>query len=383
MDALDKLLAIPNSELARVLQLSLQGLRATLQAALQTFPEDAGTEICQELIQALDHQLTSPSAWESILEPAQSSPSLILAPLAERKLEALYETVQGNSELEPYLGKIHLQNTDDAALWNEIQRLLLRVPTAIAQHWQARIQHLTQSVGAINDVSSTQLKPLPWIATLAADVNSQGTAVVYPGLTGSVQATGLCLSKQATLDHQLNAEVLQEDLAILAKVVTICLKFVEQPDQTLHHALQTIDSFELKSLTSPQERRKYVNALLDRFKRVQIAEKSQDITEILLARLDLDEAIHSLVYFPPVDRDTSWWGKLQQSARRTLMTKARQHNIQVRALWGSYAEVRQWSKNDLEIDVGGIQGEVSACLRVYSKLNQEDLPGRVIFRSSR
>lgn len=90
------------------------------------------------------------------------------------------------------------------------------------------------------------------------------------------------------------------------------------------------------------------------------------------ARLDLDEAIYSLVYLPPADR-YSWWGKLQQEARRTLdqvVEKARHagYQVQIRSLWGTYADVYTWSKDDLRLDISGVRGEVSACLRVYGML---------------
>ena len=57
--------------------------------------------------------------------------------------------------------------------------------------------------------------------------------------------------------------------------------------------------------------------------------------------------------------------------------------MQFRPLWGPYADVRAFSKDDLELDNGGIQGEVLACLRVYAKINDEELKGRVLFRSLR
>ena len=47
------------------------------------------------------------------------------------------------------------------------------------------------------------------------------------------------------------------------------------------------------------------------------------------------------------------------------------------------ATVCAWTKDDLELDSGGIPGEVSACLRVYAKIDEEVFPGRVLFRSLR
>lgn len=128
-----------------------------------------------------------------------------------------------------------------------------------------------------------------------------------------------------------------------------------------------------------------MTALVDRFQRV-LTSTNGDPAIALRARLDLDEAIHSLVYLPPCDR-FSWWGKLQQEARRTLdgvVEKARDagYQIQIRPLWGTYADIYTWSKDDLQLEIGGIPGEVSACLRVYAKINDEVIPGRVLFRSS-
>jgi hypothetical protein len=41
------------------------------------------------------------------------------------------------------------------------------------------------------------------------------------------------------------------------------------------------------------------------------------------------------------------------------------------------------TKDDLQLDCGGTPGEVLTCIRVYARINQEELPGRVLFRSLR
>jgi hypothetical protein len=175
------------------------------------------------------------------------------------------------------------------------------------------------------------------------------------------------------------------EIDLLAGVVSICLKFIEL-DLSLHHALKSVDRFGVRSLNDEREKSKYITALIDRFRRVQTTADNVDPVVALRARLDLDEAIHSLVYLPCVDR-YSWWGKLQQEARRTLdqvveKTRDAGYHVQIRPLWGTYADVFNWSKDDLQIDIGGVRGEVSACLRVYAKINDEVLSGRVLFRSS-
>jgi hypothetical protein len=104
--------------------------------------------------------------------------------------------------------------------------------------------------------------------------------------------------------------------------------------------------------------------------------------------IDLDEAINSLVFIPPADR-FSWWGRLQHEVRRIQLKKVAQRagsegqNITIRQLSGPYADVSPLSKDNLPLSFGGNPGYVVACLRVYAKINEQEFPGRVLFRSSR
>lgn len=388
MQHLSKLLEIENSDLAWILRLSLHGLRASLQEALKKNTSDPGISACQELLQELNDflELTSSkeeqskktispskkdSNWDEVFEPVlQLDHSPVSSPESDLKLSSLREAFIADPELHSYLGQFQLKSTADEDLWNEIQRLLLRVPAPVASAWRQRARELAQEAGASEDRRS--LRALPF----------SRNQVIYPGLTKTVDAKGLCLLDKPRFDSRVMEETLESDLYFLAGVVSTYIKFIEL-DSSLHHALQSIDPFGVRSLESEQERSKYIAALIDCFQRAQAAEESSDPAIILRARFDLDEAIHSLVYNPPVDRDSSWWGKLQQEARHTLIAKARQYNVQIRQLWGPYADVRTWSKHDLELDTGGIRGEVSACLRVYAKINDTVFPGRVLFRSLR
>lgn len=400
MKKINKLLNIPNSQLANVLRLSLHGLRATLQEALNTTTaDDIGKDACRALLQDLDNLLQAnrdiPVDEPSDLANNYFESNVSQQPLAlvGQVLKTLNQALQQDSQLQPYLDPAPLHSADKAELWHEIQHLLLRIPANLAQDWQNQMQKELQKAGVrLNLHPPNGFDILPGISPLAGPSGNQtihqnqdALVIVYPGLVDDARAKGLCLSRQAHLDHRLSNESLQgSDLTTLAEVVTICLHFVDHPDRDLHHALQSIEPFGFKLLSnSPQDQRKYTSALIDRFQRAQAAEKTQDRAKILTARLDLDEAIHSLIYLPPVERDTSWWGKLQQTARRTLIDKSRQYDIKLRALWGTYADIQKWSKNDLEINAGGIQGEVSACLRVYANLDKDSLLGRVIFRSFR
>jgi hypothetical protein len=414
MQHFSKLLEIENSNLAWVLRLGLCGLRAQLQEALNTASNDLGSNACQELLKELDVLLESvstpqsvidksillvedSSSWEDVLEPVVSTSSSpqnsdpTPSPLTgvglkenpqltseshvtgELKLKGVAETLLCDRELLNYIGQYHFHSTNDADLWNEMQLLLLRVPEKVAHGWR---EHITQAVSHIGAVEDQVLHlSLPFIRNES----------VYPGLTGEVNATGLWLSDQVGFDSRLMVKMHGGELDVLAGVVSTCLKLIEI-DPCLHHALKSVDRFGVRSLNSESEKSKYITALLDRFQRVQASTDSDDPTVALRARLDLDEAIHSLVYLPCVDR-YSWWGKLQQEARRTLdsvveMARHDGYSVQIRPLWGTYADVFNWSKDDLQLDVGGVRGEVSACLRVYAKINDEVLPGRVLFRAS-
>lgn len=389
MEHLNKLLAIEDSRLAWVLWLGLHGLQIQLREALKTDSADSGNTTCQELLKELDLLLESKDAInqkeiinkDAINKDAIYSVSTLLSThedvfepvTGELKLKNIAYLFQTERELIQYLGKYEFYSTNDSDLWNEIQRLLLRIPEKLAQTWRDRTLQLCREFGAT--VDHRVYKQLPF----------SRSEIIYPGITGSVQATGLCLSDRAPISPQLVEPNTDGEINLLAGIVSTCIKFIHV-DKSLHHALKSVDRFGIRSLNSEPERSKYATALVERFRRVQSTVNNADPAVVLRAFLDLDEAIHSLVYLPPCDR-YSWWGKLQSYSRRTLDTaveKARQagYQIQIRPLWGTYADIYSYSKDDLQLDIGGVPGEVSTCLRVYAKINDEVLPGRVLFRSS-
>ncbi|NJR14643.1 MAG: hypothetical protein HC785_02340 [Calothrix sp. CSU_2_0] len=418
MENLNKLLELEDSRLAWILRLGLQGLQVQLQQALQSENYDLGTTICQELIEEIDSLLLPKNAdknsfsrdeknylnenaddnlneininyvneinhqeaiysvtWEDALEPITENTT---KQITDRfQLQNIIEALQTDKELSQYIGEYKFCSCTDEELWNEIQRLLLRIPEKQAQIWRDRTLKLAAEVGAIAD--HKVYKQLPF----------NRCEIMYPGLMGTTKSTGLCLSDRIPISSQLVTESTTEELKFLGGVVSTCIKFIHI-DPLLHHALKSVDRFGIRSLNSDSERSKYATALLERFRRVQITTNqitanNADPIAALRARLDLDEAIHSLVYLPPCDR-YSWWGKLQQETRRTLDTaidrvRSAGNQIQIRPLWGTYADIYAYSKDDLLLDIGGIPGEVSSCLRVYTKINDEVLPGRVLFRSS-
>ena len=380
---LNKLLNTQDSKLAWLLRLKLLGLQTELQEALKTEVSDPGSDACRELLQELNVILESQNqsnnteeipSWEDVLEPVANQvdrkPQLQQIP-TQLKLKPIAQTLLSQKELLQYIGEYQFHGTDDAQLWNEMQRLLLRVPEKQAEVARSQLFNQVITLGAAEDKVSLQQLPFPT------------SELIYPGLKGNIQASGLCFSNTVNFDERLQTQRSGSELNILAAIVSTCLRFIEI-DPHLHHALRSVDRFGIRSLNSA-DKPKYIAALIERYNRVKVT-LDTDIILSLRARLDLDEAIHSLTYLPCVDR-FSWWGKLQQEARRTLEAAAQQArqagiSVQIRPLWGTYADVYPFSKDDLQVDIGGVAGEVSACLRVYAKINDEELRGRVLFRSS-
>ncbi|MEM7725296.1 MAG: hypothetical protein AAF208_02860 [Cyanobacteria bacterium P01_A01_bin.45] len=455
MKNLTKILRTENSHLSWILRLNLYGLRTQLQEALKKSDTDPAKYTTQALLKEIDSLLQSSSVlqpienrppWEErieqevfeqgvleqgvleqeileqeVFEPVpiiseQNSPTQVQAEEVENskfdiseaainrtetsafetnkleigeadtkiqlKLEHLPKILLSDKEILNHIGEYQMTSSNDVELWRELQSLLLRVPEKTALTWRKKLLKLASEVGAVEN--KLHLEQIPFIRT----------ECLYPSLSGSVNVSGIMLSEQIEIDSRIPLISQLPHIQTLAKIISIYLKFIEK-EPNLHHALKSVDRFGVKPLNSELEKSKYITALLERFRIVQVnlnqehlnqEHLNQDPIASLRAHLDLDEAIHSLVYLPPADR-YSWWGKLQQEARRTLdipVEKARQNNHQVliRPLWGIYADIHTYSKDDLRLDSGGIPGEVSASLRVYTKINNEVLPGRVIFRAS-
>jgi hypothetical protein len=203
--------------------------------------------------------------------------------------------------------------------------------------------------------------------------------VIYPGLTGTVEATGLRSASSAALDPRVGAPP-DADLRFLAGVTSAWLWFIDH-DPRLHHCLGGVFRFGVPPLSGDQ-RTRYQAELLRIWERV-CAAGSKDAAGGLKDRLDLDEALHSLVYQPPAD-PASWWGQLQGQARATLL-EARDGAVQagchvhLQLLGGNFADVNRLAPNSLEVDYGA-PGEVVVCLRVWARIDGEELKGRVLYR---
>jgi hypothetical protein len=263
-----------------------------------------------------------------------------------------------------------ISEAGDDQIWNGVQRLLLRMPPPLAEEWRHRSQEFADQAGGRLDEWAALTLPLPWDEAL------------YPGVTGEIRAAGLRVASAAPLDPRLG-EPGGDDLHVLASITSTLLWFVDH-DPQLYHCLKSVFHFGMVPLTGEQ-RDRYVAEVVRRWERVRTAcSQSQMVKEYLKALLDLDEALHSVVYQPAAAAD-SWWARLQDQARQVLF-QARDRAIQaggavhLQTLGGNFADVNRLAPDSLQVDFG-VPGEVSVCLRIWARIEGEELKGRVLYCS--
>ncbi|HZV05667.1 MAG TPA: hypothetical protein VE999_11345 [Gemmataceae bacterium] len=379
-DPVGPLLARSDSRASQALRWGLRGLRATLQAALEEVPGDPGCTDLRGLLAELDRLLepAGPLSGPSLplAEPGDSSSSggpEALPPSTQQtatpRLLPLVRAITADPRFREMLHGKALRESSDEEIWNDVQRLFLRAPADLAAEGRLRAMLLVTQLGAEMDLGRTETLPLGH------------DEVIYPGLAGSVQVTGLRSALSAPLDPRVSAPP-DGDLRFLAGVTSAYLWFIEH-DPNLRHCLRSVFRFGVPPLTGDQ-RNRYLSELLRLWERVRTGSlDGHGMKDQMKARLDLDEALHSLVYQPPAD-PTSWWGRLQAQVRDTLF-QARDRavragcQVHLQLLGGSFADINRLAPDSLQVDYG-IPGEVAVCPRVWARIEGEELKGRVLYR---
>jgi hypothetical protein len=379
-EQIELLLALSDSRVSLALRWGLRGLRGSLQAALEETPDGPGSEELRGLLSELD----------SLLLRARPTPELELPSADQRDVPAdqrdddssrsqprllpLARAVAADQRLASALQRSPLRQDNDEMIWNGVQRLLLRLAPGLAEEWRRRSLSLAEQAGASPDESQVATVALGW------------DEMIYPGLTGAVQATGLRSTATAALDPRV-ASSTDKNLHFLACVTSTYLWFIEQ-DPNLRHCLKSVFRFGISPLTGEQ-RERYTAELLRLWERARAGAERKDTTrpglkERFKELLDLDEALHSLIYQPPVAPD-SWWSRLQNQVRGTLFqardrAAAADYPVHLQLLGGNFADINRLAPDSLQTD-DGVPGEVSACVRVWARVDGEELKGRVLYRS--
>jgi hypothetical protein len=378
------LLAQPDSRAAQALRWGLRGLRATLQAALDEAPQEPGGEHLRALLAELEPLLdprklqrfsaSLREAEDGTRLPAATGPETDRLPATH--LLPLIQALSRDQRFRAELDRSPLRDDDDEHVWNEIQRLLLRIPPGLAEEWRQRSGEYATQVGARVDQTAAVCLPLG------------RDEAIYPGLAGSIRAAGLRSSTAAPPDPRFPLDP-GGKLHVLGGIATTCLWFVAN-DPHLCHCLKNVFRFGIRPVVGDQ-RERYVAELgrvWDRA-RTTIPGPEADVLrprwkDHLKALLDLDEALHSLVHQPAAAAD-SWWGRFRDQTRSELF-RAREQAIQagcavqIQVLGGAFTDVNRLAPDSLQVDFGA-PGEVVACLRVWARVEGEELKGRVLYRS--
>jgi hypothetical protein len=367
---LSALLARADSRAAQALRWGLCGLRASLRAMREEVPLDPGCDDLRGILTELDALLEAPRP--SGAADTAELPAVGLTSDAPRLLP-LVQAAAADPRLREALRRRPLRDDSDPNIWNDIQCLLLRLPPAAAGEWRRRCLSVAEQAGARPDEARAAALPLG------------RDEAIYPGLTGTVEAPGLRSAVSAPADPRVSAPPAPDkDVRFLAGVTSACLWFVEN-DPQLHHCLASVFRFGLAPLAGDQ-RERYVAELLRLWGRVSAGAGKGPSPQGLKDRLDLDEALHSLVYQPPAD-PASWWGRLLAEARDTVFRERDRvvqagYSAHLQSLSGIFADVNRLAPGSLEVDFG-TPGEVAACLRLWARLEGEELKGRVLYRPPR
>jgi hypothetical protein len=390
-EALIQLLALSDSPAALSLRCGLRGLRTSLQAMLDEVPEDPGRGQVQALVTDLEILIdrNGSSAAALLMPNAQCLMPPLAAPGEQSAaddseslspgphLMTLATALAKDGRIAERLARNPIPTDSDAAIWSAIQQMLLYVSPHLAEEWHSRAQQVAEENGGRLDEWAAVVLPL-----------AQDEAV-YAGVTGEIRAPGLRSAPTAALDPRVGPPV-DAHWRTLAGITSSFLWFCENGVH-LHHCLKTVFRFGIAPLVGEQ-RERFVAELLRRWERVKsAADTSPDsgdsrvqLKDRLKALLDLDEALHCLLPLPPASTD-SWWGRLLGQVRETLF-QARNQAVQagctvhLQLLGGSFADLNRLAPDSLQVDFG-VPGEISACLRVWARIDGEEIKGRVLYRS--
>jgi hypothetical protein len=296
---------------------------------------------------------------------------------ALERLSATVREMTSDPAVRAAAGGEPVVETSADEIWGAAQRRLMRVSPELADRWHSRLLQELQASGVTPNTSRSDT------------VRSSEDRLVYPGLEGELSAFGLRFSTAAPLDPRIVCPGAGPDIELMARLVSMALWFCDH-DSELHHCLQTVYRFGIVPVAGEQ-RDRYTEVLLSRWHRVaKRAAQEGSSTDVLLHKqsliewIELDEALQSLVYLPPVAAST-WWGRLQGESRLAL-SRARDRAIaqgcqaRLQRLAGPFPAISHLTGPDnLEV-AHGTPGEVVACLRVFARIDGEELRGRVLYR---
>jgi hypothetical protein len=371
------------SEIARTARSGLFGLRASLIDAVGRCPQDAGRPAALDLIGQLDEILVT---WPARGKAATAGERPW--PAQDRRLRDLTAEFIRDPAAGQHLDKQSFdalaelaEAGDDAALWRGLHLSLLRLPEQLATGWRGQLAALTVPPGLTRGAAGVTGQAAPGWRTLPAERE----AILVPGYAG---AEGIRTSASAPADREVLAALglsgageHEGDAAALARLGSLVLGLTEL-DENLVLCLDSVLFMGSRRLDE-KYRQLYRAELLGRLGEYQ--RREPDSAACFEALVDIDEAVNSLIHRPPAAAG-SWWAQVRQRSRRMVDRAAGVLNqagadVEVLPLGLRYRDVRDFTAgNDVASHSGGEPGDVLACLRVWTRIGDKKIPGRVMYR---
>jgi hypothetical protein len=365
---------------SRVVRASLAAMTTSVRETVYQHRDTAPDEPALALLLELEDLLAAPGSGPGPGPVTTGSPpARQAASRAIDRLAAVVSDMTADPAVRAEAGEQPLAGQSPDELWSGAQRRLLRVSPELAERWRSVLMQEMQECGVGLDSSRCAAICSP----------STEDRVLYPGLVGVLSASGLRSTPAAGLDPRVGRPGTGTDLELMARLVSIALWFSDH-DVELHHCLQAVYRFGIIRLAGDQ-RDRFTEELLNRWRRVVLREAQPGTTtgtslqkQTLIEWIELDEALHSLVYLPPA-LASSWWSRFQGEARLALY-RARDRAIEqgcqarLQRLGGPFPAISKLVGSDnLEVE-HGTPGEVAVCLRVFARIDGEELRGRVLYR---
>jgi hypothetical protein len=358
------------SEIARAARSALIGLRASLADAVDRCPQDQGREPAVELIAELDEIL---AAWPVPANPAPAGP----ASVPDRRLSDLAAAFVRDPAATEYLDEKSLAAAaepvgDGGAVWRDLHLSLLRLPGPVAAAWRDRLAVLAAPPEAGPPASGWRILP------------GEREAVLVPaGPAWAMPTEGIRTSAEAPVqDAVLAALDGRADAAELARLSSLVLELTEL-DENLIVCLESVLFMGSKRLDD-KYRQLYRADLLGRLR--EYARHEPGSASGFESLIEIDEAVNSLTHRPPAATG-SWWAQMRQQSRQMVERTAgtlREAGLDVKVLplGLRYRDVRDLTAgNDVASRSGGKPGDVLACLRLWTKIGNRTIPGRVMYRA--
>lgn len=253
-----------------------------------------------------------------------------------------------------------------AALW----LLTHRLPPETALKWQ---QQWHETAGS-NGVSTR----------LPTKIAGPFEILLRPELPDGTPAVRMC--PDAGIDPVLSPLDTDWPLLIeMARSCSVALWWIEH-DPALQHAWQFISLRGIHAFND-SSRQRYRDALISRFESFQKAVEQNNTVDIIMTWLDLDEAIHSLIYDPYPHSESSFM-RIINHTRNMLkylyeLSSNNGMRLYLHAPSGEYYNARSYIDlgKDVELQRNGEPGTIIHCLRMYCKLNGNQSLARLCYRS--